>query len=54
MLKKNNIEAWLVDEHGNVIPHGRPTIEGNQISASVEIEGGKASCPTDPLAVLPK
>jgi hypothetical protein len=43
MLKKNNIEVWLEDEEGNVLPHGQPTTNDNEISATVEIAGGKAS-----------
>lgn len=40
MLKGNGMEVWLEDQDGNVLPHGKQTKDGNEISAIVEIEGG--------------
>jgi len=51
MLKKNGIETWLEDVDGNALPHGRPTTRANEISATVEIEAGKASCSTTSFSI---
>jgi hypothetical protein len=49
MLRKNEIEAWLQDEDGNILRHSRPTIQQNEVNTVVTIAGSKASHFTPPV-----